>query len=345
MYLKSLVATFACLAAVNVASAQEYTFRLADALPPEHVIHRAVGKVFMEKVEEKTNGRVVFEHFPAGQLGKGEAILDAVTSGLADVGYVIPSHIQGKMTLSAVAELPGGYPDACTGTKALMALAMPGGLLDEIDFASNGVRVLAAVVLPPYQTAFASDAIDTLADIEGQKIRSNPGPMEMSINTLGGVPIRLTPSEIYDSLSKGTIDGFFLPYVSILSYGLDEEVRTVTEGANFGSVVITYSIGTDKWESLPPEIQDALTAAGKEASLEGCRQFDEEEAAAGKKLQEKGIEFLAFTGEDADNLRDRFAELGDEWAALQEERGHENASEVLSAFRNAAEKAKDTGND
>lgn len=337
MHLKIALTALGCIAVTGSAAAQDYTFRLADALPPEHVIHRAAGGPFMKKVEEKTEGKVKFEHYPAGQLGKGEGILDAVTSGLADIGYIIPSHIAGKMALSAVAELPGGYPDACAGTKALMELAMPGGMLDKIEFEPNGVRSLVTVVLPPYQASFSSASVQTLGDISGRKIRSNPGPMEMSINTLGGVPIRLAPSEIFDSLSKGTIDGFYLPYVSILSYGLDEQVKTVTEGANFGSVVITYGMAIGKWSELPEDIQQALTEAGQEASLEACAQFDKEEAAAGDELRGKGIDFIAFEGTDADELKNRFDALGEEWATLMESRGEEEAGDVLAAFRQAVE--------
>ncbi len=324
-----IAVTFAgCLAMAGGAAAQDYTFRLADALPPEHIITRAAGQPFMDKVEELTNGKVTFQHFPAGQLGKGEGILDAVKSGLADVGYIIPSHIQGKMALSAVAELPGGYPTACAGTKALMKLAMPGGLLDKLDFEPNGVRSLVTVVLPPYQADFASADIKSLDDIKGLKIRSNPGPMEMSIDALGGVPIRMTPPEIYES--KGTIDGFYLPYVSVISYGLDEQVKSVTKGANFGSVVITYGMAIDKWKTLPPEIQEAMTEAGRQVSLSACKQFDDEEAAAGDKLKEKGVQFVNFSAIEGDDLKSRFDKLGEEWAKLMEERGEKEASHVPS---------------
>jgi TRAP-type C4-dicarboxylate transport system substrate-binding protein len=218
----------------------------------------------------------------------------------------------GRMPLGAVAELSGGYPDACTGTKALLDVVLPGGLLDELEFAPAGVTVLAAVVLPPYQAGFASDSIDTLEGIKGKKLRSNPGPMEMTAETLGGVPVRMTPSEIYDSLEKGTIDGFFLPYVSILSYKLEEATKTVTRGANFGSVVITYGIDTDRLKKLPENISAALTQAGKEVSLSGCAQFDAEEAEAGEQLKAAGIEFLDFQANDAAQLDATLTKLGDD---------------------------------
>lgn len=317
--------------------AADYTLRLADALPPKHVITRAVAQPFMDLVKEKTGGAVEFQHFPAGQLGKGEALLNAVNSGLAEIGYIIPSHMPGRMPLGAVAELSGGYPDACTGTKALLDIALPGGLLDKLEFAPAGVRTLAAVVLPPYQVSFRQDGLEGIKAIDGKKLRSNPGPMEMTAETLGGVPVRMTPSEIYDSLEKGTIDGFFLPYVSILSYKLQEIVKTSSRGANFGSVVITYGISQKKFDEMPPEIQTALTEAGKEASISGCEQFDAEEAEAGSKLESAGVAFLDFDGDEGTALNAQLTELGNEWARLLDERGNGNAKEILAAFRKAVD--------
>lgn len=328
--------TAACMAVLgSTANAADFTFRFADALPPKHVITRAVGQPFMDRVTELTSGKVEFQHFPAGQLGKGEAILNAVTSGLAEIGYIVPSHMPGRMPLGAVAELSGGYPDACTGTKALLDIALPGGLLDELEFGPAGVTVLAAVVLPPYQAGFSSGDLAGLEGIKGQKLRSNPGPMEMTAETLGGVPVRMTPSEIYDSLEKGTIDGYFLPYVSVLSYKLQETTKLVTRGANFGSVVITYGIDTNRLKELPEDIQTALKQAGKEVSLTGCAQFDEEEADAGAKLEEAGIKFIDFKGDEGKSLDEKLTKLGDDWASLLESRGNADAGRILSAFRDA----------
>ncbi|MGF7158848.1 TRAP-type C4-dicarboxylate transport system substrate-binding protein [Rhodoligotrophos appendicifer] len=333
MNIKALALTLPLMLPVGMASAQEMTLRLADSLPASHVITRAVGKPFMDRVTELTNGQVKFEHYPAEQLGKARDILSAVQTGLTDIGYVIPSYVSEKMPLSAVAELPGGYPNACAGSAALNALTKEGGLLDQREFAPNKIKVLAAVVLPPYQAAFSGRApVKTLADVKGLKIRSNPGPMELSIKALGGVPVRMTPPEIFDSLSKGTIDGLLLPYASIKSYGLDQDVKTVTQGANFGSVTITYSISDKKWKSLPENVQKAMLQAGEEVSKSGCAMFDEEEARLAGEFKEKGMVLLDFNAMEGDELSATFAKLGDEWAEILEKR-RIPAKEVLDEFR------------
>ena len=70
----SLVVLAGCFSiAASLADAQDkITLRLADTLPNGHVIHELAGKPFSELVTKLTNGQVVFQHFPAEQLGKAK---------------------------------------------------------------------------------------------------------------------------------------------------------------------------------------------------------------------------------------------------------------------------------
>jgi TRAP-type C4-dicarboxylate transport system substrate-binding protein len=53
------------------AMAADYTFRLADALPPQHVITRAIGQSFMDRVTELTEGAVDSSTFPPASSARG----------------------------------------------------------------------------------------------------------------------------------------------------------------------------------------------------------------------------------------------------------------------------------
>jgi TRAP-type C4-dicarboxylate transport system substrate-binding protein len=134
----------------------------------------------------------------------------------------------------------GQTKSSCEATRAFYELARPGGRLDKLEFEPNGVRVVYAVVLSPYRAIFSKRAdVKDLAGFAGKKMRSNPGPMESSIKAAGGTPVRMTPPEIFDAITKGTIDGALLPYTSTVAHGLDQVIGSATRGANFGSVGIT----------------------------------------------------------------------------------------------------------
>ena len=86
---------------------------VGDSLPIGHIIHEAVTKPFIEAVARRTNGDVMIAHFPAEQLGKAKDLLRLTQSGVVDIGYVVPSYASDKMPLTAMAELPGGFRNAC----------------------------------------------------------------------------------------------------------------------------------------------------------------------------------------------------------------------------------------
>src|SRR3546814_15328129 len=78
-------------------------------------------------------------------------MLTLTQTGVADVGYVVPSYVSEKMPLSAVAELPGGFSTGCEGTLAYYRLSTGNGILAQREFAANNVRMIFTLVLPPYQ--------------------------------------------------------------------------------------------------------------------------------------------------------------------------------------------------
>jgi TRAP-type C4-dicarboxylate transport system substrate-binding protein len=158
--------------------------------------------------------------------------------------------------------------------------------------------------------------------------------MELGLGNLGAVPIRMTPPEIFDAMTKGTIDGALLPYTSTFSYGLDKAVKSATIGQNFGTVGITYSINQKKWESLPKDIQEALTKAGEETVSHACAIFDQEEKELAGKLKEQGTLLVEFTPDQEKILSENFDTVTKEWVANLEKRG-EPAEKVLAAFRAA----------
>src|SRR6202000_3075160 len=121
------------------------------SLPVGHIIHEAVTKPFIEAVAKRTNGDVTIAHFPAEQLGKDKDLLRLTQSSVVDIGYVVPSYASDKMPLTAVAELPGGFRDACQGTAAYWALSREGKFLGQNEFAPNGIRPLITFALPTYQ--------------------------------------------------------------------------------------------------------------------------------------------------------------------------------------------------
>ena len=323
----------ALLAGTALAAAQEVTLKIADSLPAEHIITKNTTDVFMKRVKEELGDRVAFQHFPAEQLGKAKDLLTITQSGIADIGYVVPSYVSEKMPLGAVAELPGEISNSCEGSVAFYEMAHTGGLLNKLEFEPNGVRVLYNVALSPYQAIFSKRAdVNAFDRISGKKIRANPGPMELSLEAIGGVPVRMTPPEIYDAMTKGTIDGALLPFTSTFSYGVDQVVGSATRNANFGTVGVTFAISLNRWNALPNDVKEVLDRVGGEVTRSACKAFDEAEGKLADQLKGRGATMIVLDDVQKQKLHDEFAGIAKEWADNLDGRGLKG-TEVLKAFR------------
>lgn len=325
----------ALLCVSQISAAQQIKLRVADSFPTGHWISVNITKYMMEQVTERTGKKVAFEYYPAEQLGKAKDLLSLTNSGVADIGYVAPGFVGDKMPLSVVGELPlpTSSASACPLTMAYWKIARPGGVLDQKEFAPNGVRMLFNIVLPPYQLVNKT-RFSTLKDIAGMKIRTSGAPKEFALRKLGAVPIQMPTPELNEAMSRGTVDGALLPIGSVPSYGLDLIAKYFTFGENFGSFVATYVISERKWKTLPSEVQKVMTDMGEELSRRGCEMADRQENDNVKKLQLAGVTLVKLPDADAPAMREIQRSVGKDWAEGLDRRG-KAGTEILNAF-NAA---------
>jgi TRAP-type C4-dicarboxylate transport system substrate-binding protein len=326
---------FGLLIGLAPAAAQDpITLRLADSLSSGHVIHESVAKPFMEAVTKATNGRVRFQHFPAEQLGKAKDLLALTQSGVADIAYIVPSYTSDKTPLTAVAELPGAFETQCQGSLAVYRLAH-GGILGEKEFAPNKIRPLITVALPAYQMLVSSPRnVTSSKDLAGLKIRTAGGAMDLMVRSLGGVPVRMAAPEIWESMSRGTLDGAVMSYQSVTSYDLGKLLKSGTVGLNFGTAIVTYAIGETKWRSLPEDVRKALADAGEAATREGCKRLSEAEATATEKVRTAGMKVITFDEADKATFTKAFVAVAEDWAKDLDHRGRPG-TELMKAFKTA----------
>jgi len=309
------------------------TLRVADSLPVGHYIANYTAKPWMDEVKKVTNGRVQFEYYPSEQLGKAKDLLSLTVSGVTDIGYVAPSYVSDKMPLSAVAQLPGSFTTACQGTMAYWELASD-GILAKREMAPNGVRLLFTVVAYPYQIFTSKQKLEGVKSIAGLKLRTTGGAMDIMMGKLKGVPIQMAGPEVYDSLSRGTLDGLVFPFSGVLGYDLQGLVKWATFEENFGSFVYNYVISERRFKQLPPDVQTAMTKLGAEQTRKACALVDRDVKPDIEKLKKAGVTFVSLPAAEKEALKQMLAPVSTEWAAELDRRGKAGA-EVLKAFQAA----------
>ncbi|AEC19206.1 hypothetical protein PT7_0666 [Pusillimonas sp. T7-7] len=335
---KALISGLAALTACGMfapsIAAAERTLRVADSLPVGHFFAEYATKYWMEEVTKATGGEIKFNYYPAEQLGKAKDLLALTQSGVVDVGYVVPSYASDKMPLTAVAELPGSFDTSCAATLAYSKLARNDGILAKKEFEPNGVRLMFTLVLPPYQVFTGGKPLTNIKSIEGLKLRTAGGAMDATVRSFGGVPVRMAAPELYESLSRGTVDGMLFPYASLISYDLPGITKYGTTGENFGSAVLTYVISEKLWKTFSPEVQKAISEVGEKTTQRVCSMTDDDTARDIETIRSKGVTFVHFEGEDRKVIETNMAAVSKEWAEKLDQRG-KPGSEVLQAFHDA----------
>lgn len=320
--------------AVPAEAVEEQTFKVTQVFATTHW-HMTHGiQPFVDAVTEASDGKIKFEVYSAGQLGKESTTI--VSSGLAQLGLLVPSYETEKLPLTSVTELPGFHSTACEGTRQLLSLVKPGGLLDEVEYAPLGVRVLYGVIMPPYEVETNTRVVESVADMSGIKLRAN-GAMAKAVAALGGVPVQVTSNEFYDALARGTVDGGMWPTGSTRLVGVEDVLNHTVKGTQMGAGATVFTISQKVWDGLDAETQQILTDAGEKVTASLCGYLDEVHATEEKWLVENGKLTLHQLSPDEQALwAEKVSSVATEWAADMDSTGRPG-TQLLEAYKAAAD--------
>jgi TRAP-type C4-dicarboxylate transport system substrate-binding protein len=332
-FAQAALAVAATVALGAGAHAQTTTkIKIADSFPVGHYLPKYITTPMMEKLKANPAAKgIEFEYYPAEQMGKAKDFLSLVQSGVIDIAYVAPGFVSDKMPLSVVSELPLDFSGSCQGTMAYWNLAKPGGLLDKKEFAPNGVRLLFTIVLPPYQI-ITRKPFTNLKEIEGMKIRASGSAKELVIKKLKAIPVLMPTPDVYESLSRGTIDGVLFPFNSLAPYEIHKLSKTGTIGENFGTFVANWVISEKRFQSLPPAVQQDLTAMGEQLTKAACTQVEKDEAGDIEKVKAAGVKLTPLSPADHATVATVMQDVAKDWADSLDKRG-KSGTEVLNAFK------------
>jgi len=288
---------------------------------------------WVKKVEDATKGRVKIEIFPAQTLVKGPDIWNAVKTGVADMGWCFHGYWADMTPLSDVITLPSlPLKSAEQGSEVLWKLYEK---FPSIQNEYKDVHVLTLWSSQPYFLITAKKEVKTLEDIKGLKIRVPAGPATDQMRALGGIPVLIPMPDNYLSLDKGVIDGMGAPWEAIHGFRLYEVVKYYTI-VPLSAVYFSMSMNKKKWESLPKDVQQAMTSASglEAAKFWGKNWFDTAEEgviAEAKKGNYQINKYVLPQQEQARWAKVAGEPLWKEWVKKMEGKGRTEAQQVLNA--------------
>lgn len=285
----------AAIAALFVAIGTTSTFanelKFASFVPPTHVVDKAVITPMVEAFNAAGVGDTTIKVFPAGELGKGpQQQYKRMSTGVAELAFILPGFTEKLFPILTGYELPGLYADGESAT-----LAMWDGF-DAISAEVDRGVPLAMWANNPTILITRGKAVRSPKDLEGLKIRIANSKTAAVIDAWGGVPVNMPPTEAYQALSTGVVDGIYIDPSAFQSYKLFEVADYATVNVPGSISAFMIAISNDSYGALSGDEKAALHAASGEAlSLQATAAFRKSGDAGLTLAAENGLELLTLS--------------------------------------------------
>ncbi len=273
------------------AAAQAGELKLAHFMPPTHPMDKHVMGPMAEAYNAATGGSSEIKIYPAGELGPGpKAQYKRVATGVAELGFVLPDFTPDLFPVLTSYEMPGRFADGIDATKAMWegteAIEAEVDRAVPLAYWANNATILITRDKP----------VRSPEELAGLKIRVAGDNMAQVITAWGGVPVNMSPTEAYQALSTGVVDGIYIGPSAFSSYKLYEVAKYATVNIPGSVYSFLIAMNKDSYGALSDAEREALHAvSGEKLSLQAAEAF----AAVGQKAldtaAENGVEMITLT--------------------------------------------------
>lgn len=284
----ALVAAMAVFAAPNVASAKPIVIKFAhngNTIPedPQNVACTA----FKKMVEERTNGAIRVDIYPAAQLGDARTIVEGVQMGTIEMADIENGPMGRFVPEAMLWDLPFIFRDI---DHAHNVLDGDVGKYVQKKYDDVGIRHLA------YNDGgfryFTNNVrpVRNMDDLQGLKIRVMESKVMIdTINAFGASAVPMAFGELYTALQQGVVDGQENPMNLIYSQRFYEVQKYLSLSGHF-YYPRQYITNLNWFNNLSEEHQKIIAEAAKEACDIQREELAKYEIEMKKVLQEKGME-------------------------------------------------------
>lgn len=262
--------------------------KLAHSLDITHSVHIAM-EYMAERVAEKSDGKLIVDIYPSGQLGSEREALELLQIGSLGITKVSAATMESFAPKFKVFGLPYIFRDKehffqVIDSKVGEKMLSEGEKyrLRGLTFYDAGSRSFYTVKRP----------INEPDDLKGMKIRVMPSNMAVNmVQALGGSATPISWGELYTALQQGVVDGaennppsFYLSrHYEVAKY------YTLNEHTTIPDILL---ISEHIWNKLSPQEQQWIKEAAEESAVLQRELWAEAEEEALKAVKEAGVEVI-----------------------------------------------------
>lgn len=275
-------------------------------LATDHAFTKDMVPLWMNMIEEATDGVVTFEWIGGPESVPITDQFDSVRNGIVDVGFNVSSYYGHLMPESHSLHLSPYTP----------AEERENGYFDYLNerFNEEGFVYAGRWLSPSPFYFWSNQKVESLEELKGLKFRSNPTYHGILL-ALNIIPLEISPPDVYTSLERNMVDGFGFPLLGPHSSGWTEVTKYIIDEP-FLNQNATILFNKDTFQSLSPEIQEIVIETTAQFEHEMIAHFNDMNDKEWKAIEEAGIERLTLSTEDSQKFQDTVEEVY--WEMLEQ---------------------------
>jgi TRAP-type transport system periplasmic protein len=245
------------------ANAQQFTMKLSQ--PTINDVTHEYFKRVKAGIEQRAGGKIKVDIYPANQLGQLPAVVEGVALGTIEAASAANGFWVSLEPRFQVLDAPGLFDDLLHGNKMLTDPDIRARMATW--GADKGVEMLSHALYSPLMI-LSHKAIRTVADFQGQKIRTQGGaPIQVDpLKKVGVIPVSLPLGEALPAMQNKTIDGMVgaaAPYVAFKYYDIAKPM-TFLPATLFAAPIVANR----QWlKSLGPELEKIVREETRKAEV------------------------------------------------------------------------------
>ncbi|MCF8177369.1 MAG: TRAP transporter substrate-binding protein [Sulfuritalea sp.] len=311
--------------------AQAVTVLTASSwVPPKHPLTTDILMGWTDAVEKATNGRVKFNILPKAPVAP-PGTFDAVKDGIVDASFTVHGYTPGRFVLTKMTEF--GFLGDSAESISVAYQRMYEKHLAKFD-EHKGVKVIAVFSHGPGHMYTTKTPLNSVADLEGKKIRVGGGVVNDVAKAIGASPLLKPAPQSFEILNSGVADGIFFPAESIQGFKLTGVIRnaSLVPGGLYNTS-FAMMMNQAKFNALPKEDQDAINKVSGEyfAHLAG-KGWDKADAAGVVAMKAAGIDVKTTSPEFVAALKAKTAPIEASWYNEIKGKGLDGAA-LMKEFR------------
>ena len=279
--------------------------------------------------ERGSNYRINWTEAFGGTLYKFTETMEAISQGIADIGWVGALFEPAAMPLQNIPYYTPFTMQTLTQAINTMNRMNVAEAAMKKEWSDQDITFFGASCSGGYHL-FTKKPIDQLSDMEGLKILGVPATAAW-VEPLGAITINTALPLAYSQLKNGEADGIAMISTGGAGFKLYEPAPFVTRVDTGPITHGGFGINTDTFNSLPEDVQKVIAELGLEYSQENARLSEGRETSNFVSMAEKGATVAVMPDEQKLEWVNRMPDIAKKWVDETEAKGIPGG-DMLKAF-------------